>query len=435
LVKVHKGKKVTKNSQDEKKSNLFGQEETPVNLQICGIKLPKASRRHLLKVTLPHPPITDIKDICLIVKDLEKGLKVDHEATINHFKALLADKGVEVASVISLRELKVEYKPYEAKTALCHRHEIFLADERIVRLLPKFLGKPFYKRKRFPMPVDLTAKDLSKEVDKVIRTVMLPLSHNGTCSMLRVGHTSMKSNHLIDNILQATEVLSKQYPGGWKNIRSIHLKTEESLAIPMHMSLTSANEIGFVDSNAPEKVKKEPITDELSTMLGAKVTVFPNFSIRFEGVDKEEMNEPLEEDSDKEDEDEDNDEEKKKADKKKKESNKKRKAEMIEKSSAKKSKKQQKNRKDTSDDEDDEAIEEAEHAYMKRVADEEEEIEAAEAAAKEEVEEEEAEDDDEEASEDESEEEEVIEEESDAEEDVPVIKPAKVSGTAKQKRK
>ena len=193
---------------------------------------------------LPHSHLVDTKDVCVITRDLEKGLKVDHEASVNHFKELLEEKQVEVSSVISLRELKVEYKPFEAKTALCHRHEAFLADVRIIRLLPKFLGKAFYKRKKFPIQVNLQAHDLQKEFDKAIRTVTLPAHNKGSCTQLTIGHTSMKSNHLIDNILQATEVLSKKYPGGWENIRSIHLKTETSMSIPLYMCKKSPNEIG-----------------------------------------------------------------------------------------------------------------------------------------------------------------------------------------------
>ena len=88
-------------------------------------------------------------DICLIVKDLEKGLKIDHEPTVNHFNELLNEKGVdEITQVISLRELKVEYKQYEAKTSLCQKFDIFLVDDRILRLVPMFLGKAFYRRKR-----------------------------------------------------------------------------------------------------------------------------------------------------------------------------------------------------------------------------------------------------------------------------------------------
>ena len=217
------------------------------------------------------------------MKDLEKGLKVDHEPTVNHFKGLLAEKGVEVARVMSLRELKVEYKSYEAKTALCHSHEAFLVDERILRLVPKFLGKPFYKRKKFPMAVNMTAGDLKKQFEKVMHTVTLPLSHHGTCATVRVGHTSMKPPFLTDNILRAAEVLSKRYPGGWKNIRSLNLKTETSRSLPLHISLASANDIGFVDTDAPRKSKKEAVTDELSTIPGAQVTVTADGTVRVTG--------------------------------------------------------------------------------------------------------------------------------------------------------
>lgn len=121
---------------------------------------------------LPHSPIVDKTDVCIIVKDLEKGLKVDHESSVNHFKDLLSEKGVEVSSVISLRELKVDYKTFESKTALCHRHEIFLADDRIMRFLPKFLGKSFYSRKKFPMPISKFFSPFITELDKFSNTFL-----------------------------------------------------------------------------------------------------------------------------------------------------------------------------------------------------------------------------------------------------------------------
>ena len=105
---------------------------------------------------LPHGLLPEPTDVCLIVKDLQKGLTVDHEPSANHFKELLADKGVGpdlVSTVLPLRELKVEYKQFETKTALCHRFDAFLADDRIIKFVPQFLGKAFYKRKKFPIPV------------------------------------------------------------------------------------------------------------------------------------------------------------------------------------------------------------------------------------------------------------------------------------------
>merc|ERR1719246_180878 len=165
------------------KKNLFESEGEKISLQISGIKLPRVNDSQIIKIRLPHTPLPQSRDVCLIVKDLEKGIKADHEATVQHFQSLLADKGIDqITQVISLRELKVEYKQFEAKTQLCHRFDLFLADARIIRLLPQFLGKPFYKRKKLPLQIDLNSKDLKAEVAKALMTVTLPLKHTGSCS-------------------------------------------------------------------------------------------------------------------------------------------------------------------------------------------------------------------------------------------------------------
>ena len=55
------------------------------------------------------------------------------------------------------------------------------------------------------------------------------------------------------------------------------------MSIPIHVSNLSANDVGYVDTTLPQKPKREIITDELSTVLDAKVTVTPNFDVRVEG--------------------------------------------------------------------------------------------------------------------------------------------------------
>ena len=48
LLKIHKTK-LEDTEKDEKKSQLFGAEETPIKLQIAGIKIPREDRKHLIK--------------------------------------------------------------------------------------------------------------------------------------------------------------------------------------------------------------------------------------------------------------------------------------------------------------------------------------------------------------------------------------------------
>ena len=44
------------------------------------------------------------------------------------------------------------------------RFDKVLADERIVRLVPQLLGKPFYKKKKLPVAVRMVASKLKEEV-------------------------------------------------------------------------------------------------------------------------------------------------------------------------------------------------------------------------------------------------------------------------------
>merc|ERR1712203_193353 len=159
----------------------------------------------------------------------------------------------------------------------------------------------------------------------------------------------------------ATEILAKKYPGGWKNIRGIHLKTETSMSIPIHISNLSANDVGFVDTTAPQKAKKEPITDELSTVLDAKVTVTANFDVKVEGgkVPDEDM---LFDDKEEAESDDETSETPAQRKKKSDEALKKRKLKEDQKTKNKKAKKDT----EESEDEEDKEIEQAESEYLNR---------------------------------------------------------------------
>merc|ERR1719319_677927 len=386
------------------KKNLFESEGEKISLQISGIKLPRVNDSQIIKIRLPHTPLPQSRDVCLIVKDLEKGLKVDHEDTVRHFTSLLADKGIDqITQVISLRELKVEYKQFEAKTQLCHRFDLFLADARIIRLLPQFLGKPFYKRKKLPIQIDLNSKDLKAEVDKALMTSTLPLKHTGSCSSVSVGYSTLTKEQLVDNTLAVLKAVVEKFPGGWANVRSVYVKSQSTPSLPLYVTLRSSNDLGKVESSLPHVGKRKTVTDELSTVPGATVTVTPYGTVRVKrtadpdwDVDNEE---PILEKEEKEE------EEEKKLEKKKKEKN------------VKKQKTEKGKSKEKEDDESEDEIENAELEYMKKVAEEEEEMEKS-LVTKDKVEDkaskEESDHEDEDVDEEESEEEEDVDDKEDA---------------------
>merc|ERR1712156_353330 len=278
-------KKLVDLRDSEKKQDLLGSasgEGRKVQISIAAIKLPRVSEAQVLKLPLPHSITPASRDVCLIVKDFEKGIKPDHEPTVAHYEALLAEKGVKgVTKVMSLRELKVEYKTFESKTALSHLYDHFLVDARIIRLVPKFLGKPFYKRKKFPVQVKIDSKDLSKEVERALKVSCLALTQTGTSSCVTIGLTSMPEGQLCSNLVAAVRLLETKYPGGWANIRALHLLSGTD-SLPFYVTLRATKEVGLV--RGLKRKNKGLVTDELSTVVGATVTVTPTGGVKVKRV-------------------------------------------------------------------------------------------------------------------------------------------------------
>merc|ERR1712029_665818 len=206
--------------------------------------------------------------------------------------------------------------------SLVKRYDVFLADTRIVRFLPKFLGKPFYARKKFPVPINLRSDKLKEEINRGIHTVNLPLSHHGTTSRVVFGNSKMSESDITENLAALLEVVGTRYPGGVKNIRSLHIKTDVSPAIPIHVNTASGNDLGFVDADIPNKVSREVVAGELSTQPGMEVTITPHGTIKVKKTGDplwdDEKDEPFVSGSEEEDEEEEKKEQKKEQPKKRK---------------------------------------------------------------------------------------------------------------------
>jgi ribosome biogenesis protein UTP30 len=50
--------------------------------------------------------------------------------------------------VLGVSKLRSNYKTYEARRKLFKSFDLFLADRRVLLLLPALLGKPFYEKKK-----------------------------------------------------------------------------------------------------------------------------------------------------------------------------------------------------------------------------------------------------------------------------------------------
>uniref|UniRef100_A0A8C8SV43 Ribosomal L1 domain-containing protein 1 n=1 Tax=Pelusios castaneus TaxID=367368 RepID=A0A8C8SV43_9SAUR len=216
----------------EKTDELLLNENENVYLMVTVWKIPP--REQVIKIPLPHGIRPETSEVCLFTKD-EPELTA--EQTENLYKKLLTQNGItSISQIISYKTLKNEYKPFEAKRRLLNRFDLFLADDRIRRLLPSHIGKHFYQSKKAPLSVNLKAKNLAEELNKHIQGTILPVTNKGCCYTARIGHTGMKTDELLENITVAVKMISNKLPKNWKNIKVLHLKTLKSVALPIFNS-------------------------------------------------------------------------------------------------------------------------------------------------------------------------------------------------------
>ncbi|NWS43355.1 RL1D1 protein, partial [Probosciger aterrimus] len=232
---------------------LLLNESENVHLLVTVWKVPRVAQ--VIQIPLPHGIRPETAEVCLFTKD-EPNLSA--EQTENLYRKLLLQHGIRsVSQIISYKTLKKEYKMFEAKRRLLNRFDLFLSDDRIRRLLPSHLGKHFYERKKVPLSVNLKAKNLAKELQKRIQGTTLPVTNKGCCYTTRVGHTGMKVDEILDNIIAVAEVIAKKLPKNWKNVKILHLKTLKSVALPIYTAnLSNLDELDSQPSLRKKEVKK-----------------------------------------------------------------------------------------------------------------------------------------------------------------------------------
>jgi len=181
-------------------------------------------------ITLKHPLMDpDETDVCLIVKDPQREFKDKIEA-----------KGIKaVKKVIGVSKLRAKFKQYEAKRQLCASYDLFLADDRVLPMLPHLIGKVFFEKKKQPLPVKLTRDNWDSQFQKIFNATPFYLAE-GMCSTVKAGHTGMSRAHLVENIVSALDAVAELLPRKWQGIQAIHIKTHDSIALPIYHSLPGA---------------------------------------------------------------------------------------------------------------------------------------------------------------------------------------------------
>ncbi|KAH8114552.1 ribosomal protein L1 [Phellopilus nigrolimitatus] len=212
--------KVTK--QREENELLPGKEEN-VWLVLSVKKTTPEKKLKPHKIPLVHPIVDPrITPVCLITKDPQR-----------EYKDLLESHNIKfISRVVGITKLKGKFKPFEARRMLMKENGLFLADERVVPLLPGLLGKIFFDAKKQPIPVSLTKKDLKGELERAVSSTFMH-QNQGTCTSVKIGIITQSPEHILDNLKTALPAIVKRIEGGWDNIQSFHVKTNSSVSLPI----------------------------------------------------------------------------------------------------------------------------------------------------------------------------------------------------------
>lgn len=205
---------------------------------------------------MPHPLNTSsTTTICLITADPQRTYK-----DIVASPGFPSELGSRITKVVGISKIKAKWTQYEAQRKLYAEHDIFLADDRIVTLLPKLLGKTFYKNTtKRPIPVTLlppaprtegkriarakgdgpqaaTPQQIASEIEKAIRGTLVHLTPS-TNTAVKVGYASWDAQKLAENVdAVASAMIEKYVPKKWRGVKSIHIKGPTTAALPIWLA-------------------------------------------------------------------------------------------------------------------------------------------------------------------------------------------------------
>lgn len=283
------------------------------------------TKRHIIdktrlkpgKISLPHS-LNNTRDrtICLITADPQRQFKdvVAHPA----FPTSLSS---HITRVVGVTKLKGKFKSFESRRQLLSEHDVFLADDRVVTILPRILGRAFFGGRKRPIPVNLQplkprdtagkripfSKDSSikptaspaqfaKEIERALSCTQIQLAPSVTTS-IHVGLANFTAQQVTENIEAVVKgMVDKFVPKGWRNIRAIHVKGANTMALPIWQTdelwveakdVLEPDQAKAAIEAANQKVHKRKIKDIEEGDVGKDSALQKNKRIKDKGMNKE----------------------------------------------------------------------------------------------------------------------------------------------------
>ncbi|KAI6117872.1 ribosomal protein L1p/L10e family-domain-containing protein [Pisolithus croceorrhizus] len=224
----------TKKGKEREENELLPGKDQHVWLQVTVKRMQPIQKlkpiRIPLKYTLVDPRTSAV---CLITKDPQR-----------EYKDLLEQHDIKfISRVVGIEKLRGKFKAFEARRLLLKENAMFLADDRVIPLLPRLLGSKWFEAKKQPIPVNLKCKNLKAELERAIESSYMH-QNKGTCTSVKVGVLSQTPKQILANIQTALPAIASRIKDGWENIQCLHIKTSSSISLPIWSCELSAEAEG-----------------------------------------------------------------------------------------------------------------------------------------------------------------------------------------------
>ena len=236
-------RKLYTDKKDETK-NLFELTKNPfIYMNFIVNKLPNVSYYKDTKINIPNSIYSDefeSKNLFILTNEF----KNDNKKILSELKGNW--------TFVRYDKIKKNFKEYKDKRGLLNNYDLFFCDKALIGNLKKSLGVKFFERKKYPLPVDLSAfKGDNKVVDRdefkkflgslVEKCTYLHLGQGSEFS-IKIGRAEKMSDiDILKNALSAfKEVVRvfKQLDLSLKNIRRVVIRAEQSESLPVYTYLT-----------------------------------------------------------------------------------------------------------------------------------------------------------------------------------------------------
>lgn len=229
----------------------------PIHVQIVLQTIPKRRPAKPMQITVPHSiHRKDEADICLFVKQSDvKELTKIYQGNFG------------IKTVMGLETLRKNHASYADRRSLMKTYSVFLADDRIVTMVPSVLGREVWNKPPLPVRVH-SAKAIERAV---YQSTYLSLSRGTTCTV-RAGDSGQPISDLVENveaIVQTTwKKLAEQHS---LKLKLVAVQLPTSVALPilniMPTELIVTKDINEGKEQKPKKTKtstkKSPLLEAL----------------------------------------------------------------------------------------------------------------------------------------------------------------------------